>query len=464
MPSVKHLLYRPIIAATVLAGLAVVAVMAAFILLSWRNLERVHRIEDDVIRGNQLQAIDYRLQAMLTDAPDPRQLRAIRSELQRLSRERPQAIPAILKSLENPGTEQIETAVRQLQKLLARENHSERRLLNKVVADTELELNAGLLGMVILALLMLLSMWLAWRWFLYPLKRMNTLLLQLAEGRFEPIDGRGSNPPWRTLLDNYNHLVTRLAELERARRERTELLESQVRQAAGALLAQNRDLARAERLAAVGEVAAGLAHELRNPLAGILIALHNLRSECPDADIRRRFDLIIAELERLSHHLNHLLGRARHQPEPAKQFHLAKLVTETLELLRFQIPERIQLHCQIPANLQIRIAETGLRQVIINLVLNAVQALGERSGNIWIHGDAAGGQVRLSVADDGPGFPKPLLTQGIRPFASGRDGGTGLGLLMVKRFVTSLDGRLLLQPRKPRGAEVILEISCAPLC
>jgi len=301
---------------------------------------------------------------------------------------------------------------------------------------------------------------LASKWLIHPLKRMNVLLVQLADGRFEPIDTNDSTPPWRALLDNYNHLVNRLAELEQIRRERTEQLESQVRQATSALLAQNRDLVRAERLAAVGELAAGIAHELRNPLAGILIALHNLRTENEDADTRQRFDLIIDELERLSRHLNQLLDQSRHQPEPLRQLDLERLVKETLELLRYQLSPTVRLHVEIPSDLQASLPETGLRQVLINLVLNSAQQLGEGGGNIWIRFHDRDRRLHLEIADDGPGFPPDLLTHGIRPFSTGRERGTGLGLLMVKRFVTQLDGEIKLGNRDPHGALVILELPC----
>jgi len=459
--SIKHLLYRPLIAGTVLASLAVVAVIAAFIVLSDRNLERMRQIEATVGQVNQLQAIDHQLQAMLLDGPDPNALTAIRLRLRRLEREWPDLIPAIVAALDDPGRSGLESAIRRLQTLLARENLQEMRLLVQVVRDTEVERQAAFAGLVVLSALLMLGALLTWRWLFLPLQRMNTLLLQLADGRFEPIDADDSGPPWRPVLDNYNRMVGRLAELERARRQHTERLESQVRRAATTLLAQNRDLARAERLAAVGEVAAGLAHELRNPLAGIRLALHNLRNETGDDEIRKRLDLVIAELERISQHLNQLLDQARHRPEPLRTFELAPVIDETLALLRYQLPDAVELSCHIPPGLRVQLPETGLRQVLINLVLNAAQALGDR-GRIRIEARRDADRLILTVSDDGPGFPEAILRAGVRPFASSRDGGTGLGLLMVKRFVAGLDGRLTLANREDGGARVTLEIPCVP--
>lgn len=350
-----------------------------------------------------------------------------------------------------------------LQEILERENARERILIAQVVADSELELEAAWMGLAGMLFLLALGTILMRHWLLLPLKRMNTLLLHLAEGRFEPIAGTDTTPLWHSLLANYNRMVRRLATLERARRERTRALESQVSAAARTLLAQSQDLARAERLAALGELAAGVAHELRNPLAGIRMALHNLRSECADPGLQNRFDLVIAELERLGHHLNQLLDQARHQPEPIREVDLDRTIGETLTLLRYQIPDCIRLHPPHPTGLKVLLPETGLRQAIINLILNAAQAIGTNPGNIWIRTRRDAERLILEVADDGPGLPQSLLSMGIRPFASGRDSGTGLGLLTVKRFITALDGRVHLGRNDPTGALITVEIPCQTL-
>lgn len=448
---VQTLFYRPILVAGAILTLALLLVLAAFIALSWRNLERVHRIQAMVSQVNRLQEIDHLLQTLRFHGSDPIRLAKLHQQLR-------QAELALLPE-GTPTQAQLETTMDALQKLLERENARERELIAQVVADSELELEAAWAGLAGMVFLLALGAILMRYWLLLPLRQMNQLLLQLAEGLFEPIASTNTTPLWRSLIANYNQMVERLATLERARRERTRALESQVSAAARTLLAQSQNLARAERLAALGELAAGVAHELRNPLAGIRLALHNLRAECRDAQLQPRLDLIIAELERLSHHLNQLLDQARHQPEPIREVDLDRVIGETLTLLRYQIPDTIRLHLPQPTGLKILLPETGLRQALINLILNAVQAIGE-TGNIWVQVRQEAGYLILEVADDGPGFPEALLAHGIRPFSSGRAGGTGLGLLLVKRFATALDGRIRLSHNDPKGARVTLEIPC----
>ncbi|HHJ38383.1 MAG: hypothetical protein AXA67_13380 [Methylothermaceae bacteria B42] len=465
MKALHPLLYRPVIITAVGLSLLLVLVLVAFILLTWRNLARIHRIETTVSQVNRLQTVNYQLQKTLPATPGPALPSLLEKQLKTLATQDLRTdIESILNLLHQSQPGQLTLAYQQLQHLLEKENLREQNMLTQVVADTELELKAALGGLTALLLLLILGGILTRYWLLTPLRKMNGLLLQLAEGRFEPIMAEDTGPPWRPLLDNYNYMVTRLAALEKARQERTRSLESQVRSAAATLLAQSRTLARAERLAAVGEVAAGVAHELRNPLAGIQMALHNLRSENTNPEVRQRFDLIIAEMERLSRHLNQLLDQARHQPEPLREIDLDRVIEEILALLQYQIPGNIQLHYRNAGPLRVHLPETTLRQSLINLILNAVQALGKQKGNIWITAQAKDNMLRLEVSDDGPGFPKDLLSHGIRPFTTGKDGGTGLGLLMVKRFVTSLDGRILLGERQPRGAHIILEIPCATPC
>lgn len=447
--------YRPLLLTGILLCGLLLAVLVAFVYLSWRNLERVHHIKQVVGELDRLQALHLQFQKAL-DQPHPIQTAALRSRLAQTPIDKPsqQAISELL------SQNRLYDAHRLLQNLLKRQTDSAGNLLSKVVEDIQIELQGGLAATFALLVLLALGGFLARHWLLTPLARMNELFLRLAEGHFEPIAHKTSAPPWDTLIANYNHMVKRLGELEAAHRARTRSLEEQVRAAARALLSQSQDLARAERLAALGELAAGLAHELRNPLAGIQVALCNLKAECADPATRQRFDLILAELERLSRHLTHLLDQARHQPEPMQEIDLDHTIREVLELVRYQLPEGIRLHYQSANHAAaLLLPETGLRQALINLILNAAQALGE-AGNIWIKSECVEDRLVLQVSDDGPGFPEELLKSGIRPFASGKDGGTGLGLLMVKRFVKSLDGDLKLGQRQPHGACVILEIPC----
>lgn len=296
-----------------------------------------------------------------------------------------------------------------------------------------------------------------------PLNDLGSLLMNLAAQDYRPVADvalNDNNSLVQPVFLSYNKLVSRLQALEAEHRTREYTLEKEVRQATETLLAQNRELARAERLAAVGAVSAGLAHELRNPLAGIQMACSKLRRMLGDKEEQAtRIDSVIIELKRINGLLTETVDAARHAPEPLTKVRLKTLVDEFLVLAGYQIPEGIVLEAHIPDDLECLLPGGGLQQALLNLILNAVQVLGE-NGHITIVAKREGQFLELSVSDDGPGFPDEMLRMGIRPFATGRSGGTGLGLAMIRRFTREHDGDLELSNLKPQGAQITLRLIC----
>ena len=260
------------------------------------------------------------------------------------------------------------------------------------------------------------------------------------------------------LFENYNALVKRLAGLEAERKVRAETLESEVRAGSRALLEQHRVLADAERMAAVGETAAGLAHELRNPLAGILAGLENLRREVDDAPLARRTDLLHQEAERMVRLLNEYLEGSRHAPEPVVMTDMGGLVRDLLSLMRYQASPSATLTEAVEEDLECLIPPGRIRQSLLNLVGNSLQALGTSPGIVTVLAGREDDALRLEVRDDGPGFPENLLAVAGQPFRTGRDLGTGLGLATVRRTAIDLGGSMTIRNPEPRGASVVLNL------
>jgi signal transduction histidine kinase len=272
------------------------------------------------------------------------------------------------------------------------------------------------------------------------------------------------DPVLEPLIANYNHMVTRLARLEAEQQARQASLEAAVRVATRELLAHNRSLAQADRLAAVGEMAAGLAHELRNPLAGIQLALANMREELADAEMRARLERIGGELGRVTELMNGLLNQARLTPETAIPVHLASMAAEVLALASYQVPTEIVFEPDIPDDLRCLLPENRLRQALLNLALNAAQGM-DAGGTIQVSARRVEDTLSLSVSDQGPGFSEAMLRTGVRPFASTRTGGTGLGLASVRRLAQDLGGTIHLEnvqlKKTPlRGGRVTLSLPC----
>jgi signal transduction histidine kinase len=289
-----------------------------------------------------------------------------------------------------------------------------------------------------------------------PLHAFGRQIAQLAQGHasLAPLDE--VDPLLLPLHKNFNELVRRLRQYEAENKARTASLEEEVRRTTRALLEQQRTLARAERLAATGELAASVAHELRNPLAGIQMTLSNLRAELDDAELVERVDLVVDEVKRLTRLLNEMVDAARHAPEPPRTIQLAELVDDTIALTRCQLSPDVRLDNQIDPGLTCRLPQDRLKQALLNLLLNAGAVLAERGGTVTVGAVRDGDRVRIAVSDDGPGFPAELLEGGIRPFFSTRTRGTGLGLPMVKRFARDVGGDVTLSNRDPHGACVTL--------
>lgn len=333
---------------------------------------------------------------------------------------------------------------------------SQEQLLEQAQRDTRFEVALAIAIIGGLTATLALGWWIIRRRFLKPLEDLRGLLNALAERDFRAVSTGDIDPILIPLFENYNYLVTRLETLEAEHRLRARTLEGEVRKATQALLEQHRSLANAERMAVVGEMAAGVAHELRNPLAGISMSLVNLRQEVSDPDVAERLNVLTSEIERITRLLEQHLSSAQHAPEVARQVDIGDLVSDLLNLLRYQVPAHVELVSQVPEKIECTLPRDRIRQMLLNLILNSVQALGNAEGSVVIAASRNGRQVRMSVQDDGPGFPQEMLQGQIRAFATRRETGTGLGLVVVRRLVEDLGGKLDLSNREPHGACVTL--------
>ena len=251
---------------------------------------------------------------------------------------------------------------------------------------------------------------------LQPLNDLRHLLDRLTEENYTPIKTDHLDPLLFPVFNSYNEMVLHLAELEEAQQRYALSLQHEVRLATQALLEQQYSLARTERLAAIGEVAAELAHEIRNPLAGIQMAFSNLKREINDDSQSERMELIGNELKRLGHLLNDMLDQSRHSPEIATDFDITTLIQNLMALTRYQITETIELVNDSPNRLNVHLPESGIRQALLNLILNSADALGNNPGTICIKIHGEFDLLCIEVFDNGPGFSQDMLNYGIRPF------------------------------------------------
>jgi C4-dicarboxylate-specific signal transduction histidine kinase len=328
--------------------------------------------------------------------------------------------------------------------------YSTRRLAD-LYRESDAHLHYELVAPLSLLAIIVIALPITRRRVMKPLEDFGRQMSDLADGDFTPPSDEEVSSHTLPLHRKFIKLALRLQELEREQRERAESLEEEVRSATAALLEQQQSLARAERLAVAGELAASVAHEIRNPLAGIQMSLANLRHELDEAALRDRIDVVVAEVDRLARLVGEIVDAARHEPEPPTIVDVREVVQDLLSLVRYQLPPGIRVDVRIAEDLRARLPRERLRQALLNLVLNATTAIGDASGTIVIEADRDGDDLRIEVSDDGPGFPEELVLGGIRPFHSTRSRGAGLGLAMVRRFVRDAEGSMRIENRAESG-------------
>lgn len=220
-------------------------------------------------------------------------------------------------------------------------------------------------------------------------------------------------------------------------------------------------LIRADRLAAMGELTAGVAHEVRNPL-GIIRASVQLVEDvgCDRERLLAATAVVKQEIDRLDRVIKALLDFGRPSKPTLVPVSLNDVVDDVLLLTgRFASQSHVHVERRLETPLPpVRADADQLKQVLVNLISNAVQAMGEAGGTITVSTTVRGGFVSLGVQDDGPGISPELLSKVFDPFYSTKEGGTGLGLTMVHRIVDEHDGHIEVTSTQDEGTRFTVSL------
>jgi signal transduction histidine kinase len=227
---------------------------------------------------------------------------------------------------------------------------------------------------------------------------------------------------------------------------------------------KSRQLERRERLAALGEMAAGMAHEIRNPLGGIQLYASMLASDVaampPSLQLVNK---ISAGVRRLDALVSQVLQFTREISVTIRESDLAQIVGNAIDLSAPKICQRgVRVVVDGPAHLAVNVDEHLFGQAVLNLVLNAVEAMSE-GGTLQVafapacaHQGAT--QFRLMVRDDGPGIQPAILDRIFNPFFTTKETGTGLGLAIVHRVIEAHDGTITATNPPGGGAQFEIRI------
>jgi signal transduction histidine kinase len=230
-----------------------------------------------------------------------------------------------------------------------------------------------------------------------------------------------------------------------------------------------------ERMASVGRLAAGVAHEIGNPIAAIM-GMHDLieDAETPEETRVDFLKRMRKETERINVVVRDLLDYARPEssgPPSGRQAlaDVSEVTADTLALVRSQKEWKgIDLHVDVADNLHVKVSPQRLTQVLLNLLLNAGAALSDkpnaatRTVTIRARPEAAG-RARIEIEDDGPGVPADMRDRIFDPFVTTKDvgSGTGLGLAVCRGIIEGASGRIFVDASYTHGARFVLDLPAA---
>ncbi len=220
-------------------------------------------------------------------------------------------------------------------------------------------------------------------------------------------------------------------------------------------------LRRADRLSALGELSAGMAHEIRNPLGSIKGTAEILRDGVDPDDPKLEFaDILIKEVDRLNKVLEDFLRFAKPVPVEHGRFSPNQSIQDVLELTRQQaVRNRVDVQIDLADDIEIPGRGEQIKQALLNLVLNALQVMPD-GGLLKVSSHLSANEVQIQVSDNGPGIARDDRERIFNPFVTTRDSGTGLGLAITQRIVQSHDGHIVLNSTLGQGASFSI---CLPL-
>ncbi|PLX48092.1 MAG: hypothetical protein C0613_11805 [Desulfobulbaceae bacterium] len=225
---------------------------------------------------------------------------------------------------------------------------------------------------------------------------------------------------------------------------------------------RQQQLVKSEKLASLGTMLAGVAHELNNPLSNISSSAELLDEEIGPANTplaHQLLDQIHLETQRSISIVQTLLSLARHENFQRRHYPLRALLQEIVLLLKGQIPRGVEIRLAVGEELSVFVDKQKIQQAILNLLKNSIDALAGK-GIIQIKAWQKQGGIKIVIADDGPGIPVQLKDKIFDPFFTTKDTGqgSGLGLFIVHEIVSQHGGTIHIDLQRQAGAAFIINL------
>lgn len=215
-----------------------------------------------------------------------------------------------------------------------------------------------------------------------------------------------------------------------------------------------------EKMASLGILSAGIAHEVNNPLAGMLNCVKTLGENPANHELHQRYlPLINKGLKQIEQTMRQLLNFGRTEPLQQRKVDARALIQECFELLSCKL-KNIEVSLVLDFHTDILIDAEALKQIVVNIGLNGIQAMRNTGGLLLVTGKQEDRQIRLSFRDSGPGISSADLPHIFDPFFTTKEvgEGTGLGLAVTYSLVQRMGGTIQVQSEQNQGAEFILSL------
>lgn len=258
-----------------------------------------------------------------------------------------------------------------------------------------------------------------------PLGQISKLTGRLGKGDFDTKLRQSKINEINTIADSFNTMEVSLKKLLQTEKE----------------LAEANARIKNERLTAIGELAASMAHDMKNPLgtikSGIDIMKRHGKADNPElAEVMQRVNRAIM---RMSHQVEDVLNYVRFTPLDVKPASIRSIIQSAVRSI--EVPKAVAVQVQ-GEDAELQCDEKKLEIVFINLILNAIQAIGDGPGSVTIRTRADAGNVAVEIEDSGPGIPDEVVSEIFKPLVTTKLKGTGLGLASCKNIITQHGGKI----------------------
>ncbi len=232
-----------------------------------------------------------------------------------------------------------------------------------------------------------------------------------------------------------------------------EVLEDRIEEATKEIKEKQEELIQSEKLVIIGELATGIAHEIRNPLSGIAIALEIMKDETRNIEHKETCKDILKEIDRLDRIIRELLQLGHPSALNLIECSPNEIVEKALSLISIKAKQKgVIIEKSLKCKEHFFVDYEQIEQVVLNLLLNGIESINGLPAKLTIETGVSNGFLKISISDTGSGLSKDDKEKIFRPYYTTKDRGTGLGLSITNRIVETHKGKIVVTSKKDKGS------------